>query len=333
MSNSTLQEPLRKTVLFHVGLPKAASTFLQKRVFPSARNATFLNLTSANIGHLPLIRSSSNAFLNDPERARQAIREAQEMKVIVSAEGFVGDPYRSFRDQILNAKSLKEIWPDAAILLVVRRQDEFCQSLFGQALRHGYPYSPVRYLRLAAEPLKSETASRHFDYRVIDLDRIVTTFADLFGGSRVFVLPLELLATDRTAFVQEISRIGEFSLPDIEDFPSENSAYSLWGYLAARLLNKLCFDEYESGRRLFLWLDRKATSGGLWLLVLRVARMGTRRLRRLVRLSVDLIGAKGRSGARPLNESELALIRAHFSESNRRLSERMGLDLERYGYF
>ncbi len=326
--------PEGKFVLFHVGLPKAASTFLQKRVFPAVSDATFLNITSMNAALNQKVRSSSTAFLGDPQKSREVILKTKSPKVIISAEGFVGDAYQSFLDHDAKARALKAIWPEAAILLVIRRQDRFCQSLFGQALRKGFPYSPARFLRLDGGTDSRNTLVRHFDYRAVDLDRLIATYEELFGEDRVFVIPLELLAADRSAFLEQIRSIGGFALPALEDAPSENTSYSPRGYRAARLLNRLCIDESEPGRRLLAWLDRKAAGGGLfWRLLCKATRISLRRLRRLVRLSVERIDRSSAGAARALTETQLSTIRAFYAQSNRRLAERRSLALEQYGYF
>jgi hypothetical protein len=323
--------PEKKSVLFHVGLPKAASTFLQKRVFPAIADATFLNITSANLGHPSKLRSGSAAFLSDPAAARAAIVEAEHSNVIVSAEGFVGDPYKSFQDHERRAQNLHATWPDATVLLVIRRQDNFCQSLFGQVLRKGFPYSPARFLRLDGQ---ASSAARHFDFRAADFDRIVCTYETLFGRERVFVIPLELLIEDPVAFLNIIRDLGPYQLPDLAAAPAENKAYAHRGYLAARLLNGLCFEEYESGFRFLGWLDRKAAGGDFaWRLLRKMVRHGSRTVRRLVRRGVNWIGSRGNQPAKPLSDDQLAKIRFHFASSNRKLSERLNLGLERYGYF
>lgn len=326
--------PEGKFVLFHVGLPKAASTFLQNRVFPAVSDATFLNITSMNAALNQPVRSSSSAFLDDPRKSREVIRKTERTKVIISAEGFVGDAYQSFLDHDTKARALKAIWPEAAILLVIRRQDRFCQSLFGQALRKGYPYSPTRFLGLDGGIDSRKTLVRHFDYRAVDLDRLIATYEELFGEDRVFVIPLEFLAADRDAFLEQVRRIGDFALPALADASSENPSYSPRGYRAARLLNRLCIDETEPGRRLLAWLDRKSAAGGFfWRLLRKVTRVSLRRLRRLVRLSVERIDRSGTGAARALTEAQLSTVRAFYAESNRRLSARRRLELEKYGYF
>lgn len=329
-----MNDPAEKAVLFHVGLPKAASTYLQRHLFPAIADATFLSLTSANLDHLPKVRSSSRAFLADPTAARAAIRQAERPKVIVSAEGFVGDPYRSFDDHEQRARDLYAVWPPAAVLLVIRRQDRFCDSLFGQALRKGYPYAPERFLWLNEPRPNALPEARHFDYRAADYDRIVGTYEALFGRERVFVIPLELLVDDPRAFHESVRGLGSYDLPDLAPVASENPAYTQRGYKAARLLNRLCLDERDHGIRLLAWLDRKAASGRPhWRWLRRAVRLNVRAIRRLVRRSVDALSSSGKERARPLQDANLAQVRSHFAASNRRLSERRGLGLERYGYF
>ncbi len=238
-----------KSVLFHVGLPKAASSFLQRRVFPAVTDATFLHPTSANRGRLPAIFASSTAFLAEPEAARRAIREAAQAKVIISAESFVGDPYDSFCDHDVRAAGLKALWPEAAILLVIRRQDHFCRSLFGQALRKGFPYAPARFLRLDSGQGTAESRTRNFDYRAADLDRMVRRYESLFGEAKVHVLPLELLAENAAAFVTAVLSVDNYELAALPEAKVENRTYSSRGYRAARLLNRFCLDETDSGAR------------------------------------------------------------------------------------
>jgi len=326
--------PGAKSVLFHVGLPKAASSFLQRHVFPGFSDATFLHPASREISRYPKAFNSSSAFLAEFETARQAILEAKHAKVIVSAEGFVGDSYHSFRDHEAKAAGLKALWPDAAVLLVIRRQDRFCQSLFGQALRKGFPYDPARFLMLENDGAPAELIARRFDYRAADLDRLVRTYENLFGEPRVFVVPLELLVENSAAFVGAVQSIDNYQLAASPGAKVENKSYSTRGYRAARLLNRFCLDELDSGARFFAWLDRKAGEGALGWRACRFAlRSANRFLKRRVRRCVERINKGGGEAARPLTDGQLTRIREHFAPSNRALSTRRSLGLERYGYF
>lgn len=326
--------PTGKSVLFHIGMPKAASTFLQKQVFPSIENATFLNLTSANAGRLPKFRSGSAEFLAEPEAARAAILEAEEAKVIVSAEGFVGDAYKSFLDHDSKAQGLKAVWPEAMILLIVRRQDRFCASLYGQVLRKGFPYSPARFLLMDKGRKDPQSSVRHFDFRAADLDSIVLSYERLFGEDRVTVIPLELLVENAEAFIETVRQLGPYKSCSAAAMPTENRAYSQRGYRAARYLNALCLEERYLGGKALRWLDERSQNGNSgWRLLRKGTRYALRGLKRMVRRSVDRLSEGDNRKAKLLSDDQSAAILSHYAASNRRLSERRGLDLQRYGYF
>jgi hypothetical protein len=303
-------------------------------VFPGFSDVTFLHPASRELSRYPKAFSSSSAFLAEAETARQAILEAKHAKVIVSAEGFVGDSYHSFRDHESKAAGLKALWPDAAVLFVIRRQDHFCQSLFGQALRKGFPYDPARFLMLENEGEPTESIARRFDYRTADFDRLVRTYETLFGEARVFVVPMELLVKDSAAFVGSVQSIDNYHLSAPLGAKIENRSYSTRGYRAARLVNRFCLDELDSGARFFAWLDRKSDEGAFAWRVYRFAlRSANRFLKRRVRRCVEWINKGGAEAARPLTDRQLIRIREHFAPSNRALSKRRNLGLERYGYF
>jgi len=320
-----------KTVLFHVGLPKAASTFLQRRLFP-ALDAAFLNVQVHPRPEAPsLLRRGSTAFLHCADEARAAINAAGQ-DVIVSSECFVlGTTAEQLFDYKKRAECLREIWPSAKILVVLRRQDDFCRSLYVNTLKKAYPYPPARLLGLEAGGDPED--GRSYPYTILDLDRIVATYENLFGAENVLTIPFELLKDEPSNFIEAITDFGNLRLKSDVSMAVENRGLSLAGYAAARILNWTCFFERKSGQHALTWLVSRGTKSRNWRRVQRVVTTANAAQKRFIRYIVLKSNRLSRQSPRALSSGQVERIMRYHAASNRALSERRGLALYRYGYF
>ena len=319
-----------RSVLFHVGLPRAASTFLQRRVFP-ALDAAFLNvLVHPNPNAPSVLHRGSTSFLNCAEEARAAIKEAGQ-DVVVSSDSFaLGATTERQFDFDERAKRLLEIWPSAKILIVLRRQDELCRSIYVTTLKKAYPYPPARLLGLEGGGAED---SRFLPYTILDLNQIVATYESLFGAENVLTLPYELLKEEPSQFIEAITSFGDYRLKSEVSLAVVNRGLSRTGYAAARILNWFCFAERQTGRHGLQWLEAREPESKNWRTVQDLFKAAIAVQHRSIYRIIMQTNRLSRQAPRPLTPTEVRQIMDYHAAGNRALSARRKLALERYDYF
>ena len=104
-------------IFFHVGLPKTASTFLQRKIFPKLEGIEFVK---------------KHAF----KHYHKKVRKCRAEKILFSTELNIGK--RRTDEKI---KHFARTFPDATPILLLRRHDHWIRSKYKQHIRkHGWLY-------------------------------------------------------------------------------------------------------------------------------------------------------------------------------------------------
>jgi hypothetical protein len=111
-------------VFIHVGLPKTGSTFLQRVCFPAFTGIDCYRGT---------------------DTIKKYIWNAGSDKLLLSHEAFSGAPIKTVSEgpkgwlvsRSHRLKNLSDLWPDANIIVVVRRHGEWLSSMYRQYLHQG----------------------------------------------------------------------------------------------------------------------------------------------------------------------------------------------------
>lgn len=309
-------------IVFHIGLPKSASTFLQKNYFPWLDvlylgkhyhlNERATRTTEVFEKNFKAISSFSPINLDAAkiEEIRQSIfalaQEFNVQKLVYSNEGLVGSYAENFRNGYLIAHCLKKIFNSPKIILIIRRQDHFLESLYRQAIRNGHSLSVSKFLNYN----KGKFYNYRQDYRAnIDLktlqwDQLVNFYQTTFGKENVLVLPLEMLKNESEQFLHKIAKfIGVSSIPPINsDMSNRRDSFLL-------LLIKKFFNSFVH-----------TNVSNIFIQALQLQKVGN---------LINKLGIEHDFIIPSLSEK----IRNSFKDSNKILSERENLTLEKYGYF
>jgi hypothetical protein len=188
--------------LIHIGYRKCGSTWMQKRLFPAIPGVDFLGKRYGQPGTdwLKEVRGGlmyKHCFDFSPKAIREVIDQhagpSDGRPRVLSYEGLSGEMWRRSHDSKRSADRIHQTFPEAKILIVVRRQPGHLESLYKQYLLTGGVLSIAKFL----------TADEHhlqFDIDCLQYDRLVGYYIQLFGRKNVEVLPFELLAADTQAF-------------------------------------------------------------------------------------------------------------------------------------
>lgn len=180
--------------LVHIGYHKTASTWLQRQVFRPEMGFQPM-LPQAKID-TQIVAPHDLDF--DPRRALSgALEPAQGQVSVLSSENLTGHPFFGGRDSANLAWRLKELVPDATILIVIRSQRTILPSVYMQYLKRGGVLPPERFFETSSGVNYPGFDPLHFAY-----DRLIALYQSLFAD--VCVLTQEALAKDPQSFTDQI---------------------------------------------------------------------------------------------------------------------------------
>ncbi len=227
-------------VVLHIGLHKTATRFLQRAVLHSLDSADFL--VNPYLLERPLKRALRHPTEANQEAARQAAwaarQQAGERTLVVSDPTISGDMYSSHENYLTNLRLVHELFPEARIIYFVRRQSDWLQSAYRQALVKG-PGMPIeRFLNFYDGQFRPRVARRVYGVRNVEpltlrfLD-IYRAYADQFGPDRVYLFRQEDLRSDRKRVYQRLAEA--LDLDELPELPARVSGNRAFSALAIRL--------------------------------------------------------------------------------------------------
>lgn len=292
-----------RDLIIHVGMHKTGTTWLQKEFFPKHPDCYPL-VDSVEPWNDLLLRylvlTRDEAF--DPDMARALLADKvrsvgvpAEGIGIISAERLSGHPLSGGVDGSRIASRLYQSFPDAKVLIMLRRQTEMLQSVYTQIVSEGFLGSPRS---LFATPWwKSPFLT--LDYFKYDL--LIGTYVRLFGRGQVLAFPFEVFSKDPLGFSGTLQDAGGMVRMELSlNSSPRNASWSYTSYLAFRVFNR--FRKTEFNRFPLISLRDS--------IVLKLIAACGRLTGRKVRVDLELL----------ISSSEIAELEA----SNQRLSNLLG---------
>lgn len=340
----------KRKIVCHVGMRKTASTTIQawlgefdgiEYIGKTKNSGEFKTEELGYILENILSHSSSlfgdNYFRGDNHEVRydsnfkdsglegggilSLIHDDSELPLVMSSESFLG-PMPFPHDPKLNLTRLsKVIGSDAIVLVFLREQFAFLKSQYGIMVRHGYPGSYKTYIDQIVRHANTGTLPALSYYKLCQVIK------EIFPNS--IIVPVESFLADKS--VQSMVRDSINPMSKLPEIPRLNKAnYHILG--ALRVSNKYFF-KYMIGS------PGQAAFGDLEWSVMRrnleffgadldLVKFGKTRNRahKLARLLSPVVPAPTFVSA---HDDKLKEI---FIDENKKLEERMGLPLRRYGY-
>lgn len=192
-------------LLVHIGYHKAASTWLQKHVFPAERLG-FCDPWSMRDVAQQLLRVDPFEF--DPSATSSffapGIAQARDrgLTPVLSHEALSGSVASGGYNSRLLAERLLSTFPGSRVLIVIREQKSMILSSYKRFVEGGGPASIRRFL-IPPRSGGGRIPLARLEYW--DYHRLVRFYLDGWGRRRVLVLPFEMLAGDRTQFAGAIT--------------------------------------------------------------------------------------------------------------------------------
>lgn len=195
------------TPLVHIGFPKALSSWMQKSLFKPEQG--FLNVLDSLCTTISVIDPTPFRF--DESQAIRFMEDALKkhpahsgLVPVCSAEALIGNPYCGGYNAKQNADRIKQLFPDARILLIVREQRQLMRSLYKTMVVWGMPHSIKRLLNPSDTSLAPQ-----FNLDFLRFDLATSYYQQLFGRDNVLVLPYEAFISDPKNFMLTILQHAE----------------------------------------------------------------------------------------------------------------------------
>jgi hypothetical protein len=301
-------------IVLHTGFMKTGTTFLQNGVFPGLPQVALHSYADGR----PFVEMGIRLRNGAPESAWPAeietlhgwVARSDRPVQLFSWEGLVGGylaDYRQFPDL---TRFFKRAFPDAHVLLVIRKQGDLAESLYRQALQTYHWPTVETFLNRTAEGYGAfrPEGLANIDVRSLDFLPFVEAYEAAFGADRVHVVPYEWLRAEPDRFYAALSAALGTPVSAPAQASSDNRGYSVLAARIARRLNRF-YRTPHNPRGLISprFLDLRG--------------LLQRGLDRVVQVKGDLIPAEWR-----------AEIMALHARGNRALDQRRELGLVELGY-
>ena len=191
-------------LLLHIGYHKTATTWAQRRLFTHEHG--FRQIAFHEDAFEYVVKPHGLRFSPQPMQdiiARGMADLATGEVPVISSEILSGHPFQGGHQSDVYAARLKEIAPDARILISIRAQLKILPSVYAQYVLRGGTMPYDQFFEGRAELGYFAFTPEHFEY-----DKLVSHYQNLFGADRVYVLTQESLKLDMDAAVAALAKFA-----------------------------------------------------------------------------------------------------------------------------
>ncbi len=309
-----MTEVLRPVI--HIGYHKTGTTWFQKEFYPRVENFAF-------VPQLRVMESfrDVSAFDFDPVAMRHSIAIDRSKPAIICDEGLCGimrGVGTHGLQAIHNASILKDMFPDAEIVIFVRSQPNSLAAHYAEFVRGGSTLSAQKLFgnqNIQRHRLRQRLIARanlmHFEY-----DRLISHYDNLFGVERVHVFTFEQFRHNPLAIANIIARRFKFKVALDQVGKAENNrSYGERLLPLARMLNQFGNGGYG--------IDHPMIEIPGWFRLNRAL---------LARLNRTWIAGRPSSLGKLLDPELFQILNKRFAASNHRLLKLRTLPLAELGY-
>jgi hypothetical protein len=300
--------------IVHIGFHKTATTWFQEIFYPAVKNGHFV---PRDVARSAIIEP--RAFDFDPETARTKL-EIQEERILVCEENLSGYIHNGALGGLLSktvADRLQLALPKAHIVIFIRSQLSIIAASYAQYVKGGGTSSPRDYIygqsrRVGA--LKYWYKAPYFALEHLKYHAIIAYYISLFGKSSVHIFIYEDFLENKNTFIRNFCDCLNLEVEvDALNYEARNSSLDRRDIIIIRMLNYFTNRSVLDKRYVISlnnWYDRR------WKIL--------NSIKKILR----------KSDKNPMKlESKLSNeIISYFSSDNRKVSQELGIDLERYGY-
>lgn len=245
-------------VLLHVGMPRAASTFFQRKLFPQVKGFHTISVSESfhSAAYQKLLYQDESLY--DAEAVKEQLHQSLRGDTIISNELFIGQSlYQCMGNRSRNAIRLAQVFPNAEIILVLRDSAELLQSLYSIDVAAGFWGSPEEYL-VFPERAQSYPTFRQAEYvEGYRYAPLIELYQSLF--ERVHLFFYEHFKAEPQDYLAYMQRCLQWRLQgDIQVNERVNAGLSAFALVRMRRLNRLkpLLGQHAWTGQLLRWRER-----------------------------------------------------------------------------
>lgn len=220
-----------RNVYIHIGLHKTATTSLQRQFFSNISDITYFNEHHKKFARRILTQITiQDPIFFDAQSIKDYIAThcTDSKPLLISAEAFSGALYAGMGKRGLDHRSailqnLKSAFPNAGIVLVIRRQDQFAASCYRQYLKSGgteriEDFYGINSKKRGIIPFERFTYHKYIQYLVKEYNGkvLVLTFEEFNKNRSDFFTKLcaflEINFIVPSLTITNATRLGEFGM-------------------------------------------------------------------------------------------------------------------------
>jgi len=342
---------MRSKIILHIGLYKTATTFLQQRIFCDLDANAILPLSDEMRQLYDIfesVRCRNLTMLQGKECARAVIQGGLSTLSIVSNEELLGHDKNLFSDVAWRFQILEQLFDRPHYIITIRRQDSICVSSWYQGVKQkNFTHTFDEYVnthRMNKEATfvnPNQDFLRDTDFRCYNYLQLLAPYLEHSG--RVTILPVEMLDFQPSQFYRTL--LSDFSVDDsqitqfvqlsqkarLNQSNTDHAALFLLNYASAKIfrypINAAILRRLH---KIYLALNTNYTKRNSWETPFVVAYLKT--IGRLLLRTCSIFAPTATTRILPSPNTK-QLILEHHRQSNRQLSEKIGIDLSKYGYY
>lgn len=340
-----------KQIIFHLGLSKTGTSFLQGNIFPNLKlffegsygNAKekFASWRQGGFNALRLPHEYFPRMIADDsyfEEIKKSLYDFMENdnpnnyhKFLFSFESLSGGPYLGFRKLDEYIEILKRLFNDPKIFLVIRKQDEWLTSAYFEVFKHRqfkeyYNYAGANIKRtdistfLNCKDGEFKVNNRHIDAYSCDWLKMYQKYCEKFGKKNILVLPYEMLKNEPEKFLNEFYNFFniESFYPNSYDYVRKTDLKVTYPIFNQKALRFICSNMIKNLPKSIKRQCRKNEERVIKFLS--SIQLEDRKLTKFLK-------------AQKLSDKQKKKIMQIHSENNKKLGELIEVNLKKYRYY
>jgi hypothetical protein len=198
----------KKQLYVHVGMPKTATSFLQRFIFPQIKDVFYID--RSNIYYNDLFKNLAliNDYCGEKEKVIdhfiKYVFSQKENKILISDEawfgGVTGALFLNYSNHKNLVKYLRKINLNTKIIITIRKQADYIESLYKHSIRDGYHSSLNKFLNKKDDGFSNfkqfDISGPNIDVYNLDYLKYIQQYIKFFGKENVLIIPQEAIKND-----------------------------------------------------------------------------------------------------------------------------------------